>query len=267
MILTRKNSLSGLSLIVCALTLIPAIAGQDNLTPLQRQIEQQRQRLSSSDIEERRDALMKLALMKRPEASRAAAPALNDQEAIVRVAAAHAILSLPSDEAAKLLISLLNDKMEFVRREAASALGKTHSHLPAAPLIDLLSSDKETSVRAAAAMALGEIKDDSAVTPLVQILSGTSGKKKSKSRENEFVLRAAAQALGEIRNRAAVSILIATLGSDSQSSDVRRAAATALGSIGDAQAMPALKSAVESDDPYLAEAARSAIRKIETTKN
>jgi len=206
-------------------------------------------------------------LIKRPEASRAAAAGLNDQEAIVRVTAAQAIVSLPSDEAAGLLIPLLKDKLEFVRREIADALGKTHSHSAVAPLIELLLSDKEDGVRAAAAGALGQIKDDSAVTPLVQLLSGKSGKKKSESRENEFALRAAAQALGEIRNRAAVGVLIATLGNDLQSSDVRRAAAIALGSIGDAQAMPALRAAIESNDPYLSEAARSAIRKLEATKN
>src|SRR5437016_1900474 len=141
-----KNVAAGLFL--ATVSFVPFVTGQDNLTPLQRQVEQQRQRLNSSEIEERRDALMKLGSIKQPEAS-----------------------------------------------------------------------------------------------------------------------RAAAQALGEIRNRAAVSVLIATLGNDSQSSDVRRAAAVALGSIGDAQAMPALKAAIESSDPYLSEAARSAIRKLETAKN
>ena len=199
-------------LFLATVSFVPFVTGQDNLTPLQRQIEQQRQRLSSAEFEERRDALMKLASIKRPEASRAAASALNDQEAIVRVTAAHAIISLPSDEAAGLLIPLLKDKLEFVRREAAYTLGETRSRSAVAPLIELLLSDKEASVRAAAAAALGQIKDDSAVTPLVQLLSGTPDKKKSKSGENEFVLRAAAQALGEIRNRAAVSVLIATLG-------------------------------------------------------
>lgn len=253
-------------LIVCALV-APSIKGQDNRTPLESQVEQQRQRLSSSEVEERRDALMKLGLMKRPEASRAAVSALQDPEAIIRVTAAHAITSLPSDEAATLLIPLLKDKLEFVRREVAYALGETHSRTAVAPLSELLVSDKEPSVRAAAAVALGQIRDDSAVTPLVQVLSGTPGKKQAKSRENDFVLRAATQALGEIRNRAAVNVLIATLTNDAESSDLRRAAATALGLIGDAQAMPALKAAFDSNDPYLSEAARDAMRKLAATKN
>ena len=249
------------------LAVAATVAAQGNLTPLQQKIELQRQRLSSSEVEERRDALMRLALMKRAEASRAAVPALSDPEPIVRVTAAQAISSLPPDEAATLLIPLLKDKLEFVRREIAQALGATHSHSATSALTDLLVSDKEASVRAAAAMALGKIRDDSAVTALVEVLSGTAGKKKSKFRENEFVLRAAAEALGEIRNRAGVSVLIATLGNDSQPIDVRRAAATALGVIGDPQAMPALKAAYEANDPYLAEAARAAMRKLESAKN
>src|SRR5438128_4411681 len=167
MISHPKNMLP-LVIMVSALAFVPSVAGQDNLTPLQHEIELQRQRLRSSDIEKRRDALMKLSLMKRPEASRAAASALNDQEPVVRVTAAHAIVSLPSDEAAALLIPLLKDKLEFVRREATHALGQTTSRSAVAPLTDLLANDKEASVRTAAAIALGQIKDDSAVPTLVQ---------------------------------------------------------------------------------------------------
>src|SRR5436190_15271722 len=96
-----------------------SLTQQDRLTPMQREIERQRQRLSSTEAEERRDALMHLGNLQRPEASRAAAAALNDENPTVRVAAAHAILSLPNAEAANLLFPLLKDKNEFVRREAA----------------------------------------------------------------------------------------------------------------------------------------------------
>src|ERR1044072_8877922 len=61
-------------------------AGQsDRLTPLQREIQRQQQRLSSEEIEERRDALVRLGNLKRAEASRAAAAALNDRSETVRV--------------------------------------------------------------------------------------------------------------------------------------------------------------------------------------
>src|SRR6266436_6005634 len=103
------------------------LIGQTNekLTPIQRELERQRQRLKSDDIEERRDALMRLGNLKRPDASRVAAAGLTDVAPIVRATATHAILSLPQPDAATLLIPLLQDKSEFVRRETAYALGET----------------------------------------------------------------------------------------------------------------------------------------------
>jgi hypothetical protein len=65
-----------------------------NLTPLQLEIQKQQQRLSSSDTEERRDAVMKLGAMRMAAASRAALPALNDASPTVRAHAAKAILQL-----------------------------------------------------------------------------------------------------------------------------------------------------------------------------
>jgi HEAT repeat protein len=44
--------------------------------------------------------------------------------------------------------------------------------------------------------------------------------------------------------------------------DVRRAAAEALGAIGDASASPALKAAIDSNDPYLSQTARAALRRV-----
>jgi HEAT repeat protein len=238
--------------------------GNDRLTPLQRRIEQQKQRLSSSEVEERRDALMKLSSMKHADASRAAAAALNDPEPIVRGTAAHALTSLRAADAVGLLTPLLKDKLEFVRREVASAMGETRSRLASPPLLELLGLEKEVSVRAAAVMALGQIRDESVVPALTQILSGISPTKKSKKPEDEFVMRSAAQALGQIRSRAGVSVLITTLTNETGPIEVRRVAAEALGLIGDPAATLALQAAVASSDPYLSETAREALRQIQT---
>ena len=243
----------------------PARAGQKSepLTPMQREIERQQVRLKSEDIEQRRDALMRLGGLKRPDASRAAAAGLTDIAPIVRATATHAILSLPSAEAATLLIPLLQDKPEFVRREAADALGRTRSRTASARLTGVLLGDKEISVRGAAAAALGEIGDESAVEALSQVLAGQSQqKKKAKAGPDAFVRRAAARSLGQIKSRAAVGVLITTLANDSIDIDVRREAATALGSIGDTSAGPALQAASASSDPYLSEAARGALRRL-----
>lgn len=239
----------------------------DRLTPMQRQIEQQKQRLSSSDIEERRTALMKLGSMKHPDASRAAATVLNDPDPIIRVTAAHAITSMPASESVPLLVLQLKDKLEFVRREMADALGETRSRSAVQPLVELLTSDKEISVRAAAANALGEIHDESAVPALVQLLSGVPSNKKSKKREDDFVMRSAARALGEIHSRAGVQVLVATLRNETAGIDLRRTAAEALGLIGDPAAVPDLQAVLTSSDPYLASAAREALRRLRLAKN
>ncbi len=246
------------------------IAAQSNqqLTPIQRELERQRQRLKSEDIEERRAALMRLGNLKRVDASRLAASGLTDVAPIVRVAATHAIQSLPHAEAVTLLIPLLQDKLEFVRREAAYALGETRSHSAATALESVLLNDKETSVRAAAAVALGEIGDESSVQSLSRVLTGQSEKKKkTKAGSNESVMRAAARSLGQIKSRSGVGVLVATLTNDANDTDVRREAAMALGLIGDPSAVPALQAAFTSGDPYLSEAARAALRRLKATKN
>src|SRR4026209_502797 len=92
-----------------------------NLTPTQIEIEAQRQRLNSSEVEERRDAVMRLGSLRLAAASRVALPALNDASPIVRATAAKSILSIGAEESVSSLLPLLNDKDEFVRREVAYA--------------------------------------------------------------------------------------------------------------------------------------------------
>ena len=208
---------------------------------------------------------MRLGNLKRPDASRVAAAGLSDQEVQVRVAAAHAVVFLPPAEAAGLLLPLLQDRAEFIRREAAYALGETRSRSAVTPLSELLSGDKEAAVRGAAAVALGQIGDETAVNALSQVLSGM--KKKKAAPADEFLMRSAAHSLGQIHSRAGLPALIAALSDDQEPLDVRREAAAALGLIGDPSAAPALRAALESSDPYLAEASRVALRKLATARN
>lgn len=254
--------------IVLFLTAAPIFTNAQStpeLTPVQAAIEKQRQRLSSTDEEERRDALMRLGAMHRPAASRLALPLLSDPSPIVRVTATRAILSLDPEESAAALLPLLNDKDEFVRRETAYALGLTRSRRATTSLTDHLLNDKEAGVRGAAAVALGRIGDENAVTALANTLApqlSTPTKSKRKPEANEFVLRAAAVALGEIKNRAGTPALIAALNNEKFPTDVRREAARSLGLIGDPAAIPALKSASTSEDPFLSELAYQSLRKL-----
>src|SRR5205807_8754404 len=134
---------------------------------------------------------------------------------------------------------------------------------------NLLWFDKDAGVRAAAAIALGQIGDDVAVNALSQVLNGTAPTKgrKKKASENEFAMRAAAHSLGQIRSRSSVTVLIAALENETNPSDVRREAAAALGLIGEPSAIPSLRAALASADPYLSEAAREALRRLRIARN
>lgn len=242
-------------------------AAASSLTPLQFEIEQQRLRLNSSDAEDRRDALVRLAAMHNPVASRAALAGLTDPVAIVKVTAAVAILSLPAEESARGLIPLLADADEFVRRETVYALGRTRSRSAVAPIVELLINDKFDSVRGAAAVALGELGDETAVSPLSSILSPEglvqTEQKKKKAAENPFVLRAAARSLGQIGSRAGLPALIRALQNEQGEADVRRESAVALGALGDQSALPALREALTASDPYLSQVAQESITRIQ----
>lgn len=241
-----------------------------SLTPLQLEIEKQKDRLSSAEIEDRRDAVSRLGTLHHPDASRAAVAALKDSAAIVRATAAGVVLYLPSEESAAALLPLLGDKDEFVRQETAYALGKTRSRMAAGSLAELLAKEKKHGVRGAIVVALGNIGDETSVVPLAQVLRpelSVTSKKRSKKKENPLVLRAAAHSLGQIGSRAAVPALLAALQDEQAESDVRREAATSLGLIGDRAALPALTGLLSADDPYLSRAAFEASRRISHNSN
>lgn len=234
---------------------------------LAAQIEKQRQRLSSTDEEERRDAVMRLGALRQPAASKAAASALADLSVSVRVAAMTAIRWLPADESAALLIPQLNEKDPFVRQEAAYALGKSGSRTAVDPLTTLLPTEKDSGVRAAVVVSLGMIGDEKATVSLAQLLApeltaAVSKKKKKDNQENEFVLRAAAHSLGEIRSRSGVPALLAAVQNEAFAIDIRREAAGALGLIGAPEAVSVLRGLLTSPDPYLAAAAHESLRKL-----
>ncbi|HEX8355231.1 MAG TPA: HEAT repeat domain-containing protein [Pyrinomonadaceae bacterium] len=248
----------------------PPARAQRELTPLQHEVRVQSARLSSAEVEERRDAVERLGAMARPEGSRAAAAALGDSAAVVRATAARAVLSLASGEAAALILPLLRDRDEFVRREAAYALGVARSPLGVQPLAAAVQTDKQPSVRGAAAVALGRLGDAGAVPALAGALtrrlraSGFFNRLlRRKVEEDEFVRRAAAVSLGQIGSREAVPVLVEALSDARAPGDVRREAARALGLIGDPAAVPALRSVLTDADPYLSRIAFESLRRLE----
>jgi HEAT repeat protein len=245
------------------------VCAQETDPLVQQQITFQKQRLGSSDVEERRDAVLHLGSLRRAEASRAAAPALNDPVESVRAAACGAVVFMPGDEAAGYLRPVLRDKRPFVRQEAAFALGQTRSRTATADLITTMQTDRYLSVRGAAAVALGQIGDASAVDSLSAALKGVAeGKISDKEKtEFEFLRRSAAVSLGQIGSRAGVPELIAALGRGTEPDDVRREAARSLGLIADPSSEAALRAVLQERDPYLSRLAQSALDRIGAAKN
>lgn len=250
-----------LSLFVCgqAQTLEPQ---------MQTAVDLQAERLKSSDAETRLDAVSKLRLLQNAVASRVAASALSDSAEIVRATAAEAAAYLPDEDSALVLTPLLNqkkEKSEFVRREAAFALGEAHSKTAVPALIQASQNDKQPSVRAAAAVALGKIADERAIEPLSQILLLPDTKKNRKV-VDEFVRRSAAQSLGKIRHKNSVPALITALRDTNNTDDIRRESALALGLIADKSATQVLQENVNAKDYLLAEIAKNALERISNTE-
>jgi HEAT repeat protein len=168
-----------------------------------------------------------------------------------------------------LLIPLLKDKNEFVRREAAYALGETRSHQAVDGLVTALETDKLPSVRGAAAVALGLIANEKALNPLAGTIDlkfhgsvASDPRKKRKAEKDLFVQRAAVRSLGQIGSRASVPVLIAAMTNERLTFDIRREAATSLGLIGDPSAVPVLRTTLDAPDAYLSKAAFDALARI-----
>lgn len=286
--LANLQRLSSAVAILCAFFVFANASFAQNLSD--DEIRQQAERLRSSETETRRDALHKLRASESENASRIATAGLTDKSEIVRATAPFSVLELPNDEAAEGLLPQLKDKSEYVRRETAYALGKTHSTRAMQPLIEILQKDKQYSVKCSAAVALGEIGDVSAVDALTAVL------RRNTKDEEEFLYRSAARSIGQIaeitlqkeflaqteikdfsvyvqENRknlsakflvlqSAVVALIQTLQNPKEADDVKRETAFALGAIGDSSAIPILETKITAEDYYLAEISRQAVKKI-----
>ena len=176
--------------------------------------------------------------------------------------------SSPGEQAALALASLgppafrpltnqLDNSNPSVRRNAAWTIGELTNMLPGAradavPQLITLLSDSDNWVRMAAARALGELHDSRAVSKLLATLSDDDW------RVRELVV----WALSETKDARAVTALCTVLVSDPRA-EVRRGAAEALGEIQSAEALPALKQALQDSEPGVSDKAAWAISEIE----
>ena len=155
------------------------------------------------------------------------------------------------------LTNQLDNSNPSVRRNAAWAIGELTNMPPsdrwgAVPQLITLLSDSDKWVRMAAARALGELHDHRSVAQLIATLSDNDW------RVRELVV----WALSEMKDVRAVTALCAVLLSDTRG-EVRRGAAEALGEIQSAEALPALKQALQDAEPGVSTKAAWAISEIE----
>ena len=144
----------------------------------------------------------------------------------------------------------LKDEDKVLRRNAASALGRTDDPRAVKALIVVL-KDGDKVVCRNAASALGAIGDPRAVEALIEALED----------EDADLRRNAAKALGHIGDPRAVKALIEAL--EDANKNVRRNAALALGRIGDPRAFKALEKALKGEDVDLRVYAERALKQIE----
>ncbi|MDZ4763842.1 MAG: HEAT repeat domain-containing protein [Chloroflexota bacterium] len=182
---------------------------------------------------------------------------LSDRSAEVRRAAAHALAHMGDERALSALAgSMLSDESSYIRWEAAKALGKLVSALPAASaqvrvlpeLLEALSADTSGYVRYAAAEALGKIESHEALDGLIEALLHDS---------NDYVRLAAAKALGKINDADAIPALIQSLNTPNM--HVWHAAAEALWEM-DVPAMPfVIEALIDSDEDVRRAALKAAL--------
>lgn len=124
------------------------------------------------DWEVRWGAALALGRIKDKSATQDLIRALGDKDKHVRMAAIRALANIGSADVEK-IAPFLNDDYEFVRCEAAWALGRTGDKRALGPLSRAL-SDEDIFVRRGAAWALGEMGDARAMEPLNQALNDTT---------------------------------------------------------------------------------------------
>lgn len=257
--LERHPQIAAGQLILLLLFSLPAAAGtrpcfQQPSSTIESEVAHWAARLKSSDEEERREAVMMLSSFEGNAALPAIESALTDNSPRVRAAAVNSLASRRESSIVPLLAArLTQDKIQFVRKAAAYALGSFQGPERTRALIGAL-TQKDLEVRGAAAVSLGDHPDADTIAALTNALSDKSA----------FVRAQAARGLG-VNARAsqpAVPTLIRLLGSDGDS-EVKRQAAAALGLIGDRSAVPALERARQNQDPYLVSLATDAIEQIQ----
>jgi HEAT repeat protein len=187
--------------------------------------------------------------------------ALTDADSAVRVAAIEALKETRDSRAVTPLSNCLKDQEPTVRATAATALGSFSGGVASTTLVRGL-SDGHWAVRKACVEALGRAQDPNLVAQICPLLQDP----------DHDVREVACEALGRIADRRAVTALVLAL-TDSQTM-VRQNAAFALRGIDPdwdrfdeaRAAIPELQNALKNREYWVRQAAREAIKRIESAE-
>ena len=200
-------------------------------------LEAARERLASSDMGIRRQAVAEISRSRQSRVIPWLIPLLQDKEPILRQETANSLGILRAIQAAPDLRKLLlKDKETQVRQSAAIALTYLNDPGSQDALIKALKDD-HSGVRYAAARALGSMRSAKAVKPLLKAL-------KSK---DAGMRRSAAGALGMIQSKDALEALVEAL--EDSDTYTRLEAAKAIGNLRDNSASVKLRPLLKEPDP------------------
>jgi HEAT repeat protein/beta-lactamase regulating signal transducer with metallopeptidase domain len=174
---------------------------------------------------------------------------LEDEDAEVRVAAAHSLGRLKDARAVPGLIGALKDPEPKVRASAAEALAEFEDTRAIAPLAELL-NDRSTDVKQTALDALSHFESNLPSAAIVRLLADPDAEVRHK----------AAHLAGKLRDRSATGALAKLVGDPD--SDVRQAAIQAIGELGDPTAGVAVIPALSDADADVREQAINAIEEL-----
>jgi len=248
--------------------------------------------LSKGSAEEKRDLLALIQSSGDEMISEKALIAFKDKNPVVRSSAITAAQKTPHGILIPALGRVSRDGSIAVRKQAAEALGQTGSPDAVAILIERLAKERDREVRTSVIKALGLTGSISEIPILFKELT------RKGSEKNEFERAMAARSIGQIarrsqgetpattipssfnqmsvptslddslqvetnenyRNIEAVVIGLATTAGESM--NVRRECAFLLGEVGGSESIPALKSLMKDEDPYLSRIALEALTRL-----
>lgn len=158
---------------------------------------------------------------------------LNDDDNVIRKAAATALGYSDKRRAVISLMKALHDKDMGVKRIAIKSLGKIKDPLPVDSLIDeLVNRSSHYNIRSAAAQALGEIRALKAEKVLIDCLTEPVTEEGGYPALFRILT---IRALGQLKSKAAIKHILTIL-SATRNQEIREEAISALGEIGDQSA-------------------------------